>query len=163
MAVFLARSECRQDRKGNWRWHVVTYDISNPDQWIEIDDQQMRQPCEKRAEVISLRPELYKRLLRPTEVSLALPTGDRITFIMHPNGVNVLRHETAKGEVLQQTCSGRCGRPPNETTVGPISCPSGSGFLDCTKKPPTLVCFPAKGGKLRARGKPRRQAKKAKG
>jgi hypothetical protein len=146
MSVYLARSECR---KGHW--HVITYDISDPDNWIEIDDQSTAQPCSQVPQVTALRRELYEKLLRPTTVGLIAPNGDRITFTLHPNGVNVLQHETAKGEVIQKTCSGKCGTPPNQTTVGPIPCPSGSGFLDCTKNPPTLTCDPAKAGGRAAR------------
>ena len=144
MAVFLARSECR---KGYW--HVITYDISDPDRWIEIDDQKTRQRCSEVPHITTLRKDLYAKLLQATTVALSTPNGDRITFTMQANGVNVLSHETAKGEIIQQTCSGKCGKPPNQTTVGPIPCPSGSGFLDCTKNPPTLICFaPKKRGQL---------------
>ncbi len=142
MSVYLARSECR---KGYW--HVITYDISDPNHWIEIDDQRTEQQCSETPQVAVLRPELRKKILRPTTVGLIAPNGDRITFTLHPNGVNVLLHETAEGEVIQKTCSGKCGKPPRQTTVGPIPCPSGSGFLDCTKNPPTLTCFPAKAAK----------------
>ena len=36
----LARSECI----GGF-WHVVTYDIGNPNNWIVVDDQPTGQPC----------------------------------------------------------------------------------------------------------------------
>lgn len=139
MSVYLARSECRNDY-----WHVITYDISNPDNWIEIDDEPTEQPCAQVPQVVALRQGLYEKLLRPTMVALTVPNNERITFTLHPNGVNVLKHETAKGEVIQKTCSGKCGKPPNQTAVGPIPCPSGSGILDCTKDPPTLKCIPTK-------------------
>ena len=47
--VFLARSECR---KGTW--HVVTYDITNPDNWTEVDDIDTKQPCTEPSSVIGL-------------------------------------------------------------------------------------------------------------
>ncbi len=152
MSVYLARSECR---KGFW--HVITYDIANPDKWIQIDDQPTKQPCAQIPHVTALRRDLYKKLLRPTVVGLTAPNGDRVTLTLHPNGVNVLRHETPGGAVLQQTCSGKCGSPPNQVSVGPIPCPSGSGMLDCTKNPPTLTCFPPKGP-----GGPKTRAKRRK-
>jgi hypothetical protein len=40
MSVYLARSECR-----NGYWHVVTYDISDPEHWQEIGDAETPQPC----------------------------------------------------------------------------------------------------------------------
>jgi hypothetical protein len=141
MSLYLARSECR---RGDW--HVITYDISDPDHWIEIDDQRTEQPCAEAPQVTGLRRELYEKLLRPATVGLIAPNGDRITYTLHPNGVNVLQHETAEGEVIQKTCSGKCGKPPNQTTLGPIPCPSGSGLLDCTTSPPTLTCLPVKAG-----------------
>lgn len=146
MPVFFARSECR---KGYF--HVVTYDISDPDNWIEIDDQPTHQPCSKIPQIVAPRRELYAKLLRPITIGLRAPNGDEIVFSLNPNGVNVLEHTTAEGEVIQKTCSGKCGKPPNQTSVGPIDCPSGSGFLDCTKNPPTLTCFPPKSGKRTAR------------
>ncbi len=143
MPVFLARSECR-----NNFYHVVTYDISDPDNWIEIDDQPTTQPCDQVPIVVGIRRQLYKKLLQPTSLGLLAPNGDRITFTLNPNGVNVLEHVTAEGVSLQKTCSGKCGRPPRQKSVGPIPCPSGSGILDCTVDPPTLRCLPvAKGGK----------------
>jgi len=40
MPVLFSRSECR------WgTWHVVTYDISDPDSWIELDNIDTGQPC----------------------------------------------------------------------------------------------------------------------
>jgi hypothetical protein len=40
MPVLLSRSECR------WgTWHVVTYDISDPQNWIELDSIDTGQPC----------------------------------------------------------------------------------------------------------------------
>jgi hypothetical protein len=38
--VLLSRSECR----GGF-WHVITYDVSDPNQWVQISDQQTVQPC----------------------------------------------------------------------------------------------------------------------
>lgn len=49
MAVFLTRSECRVGT-----WHVVTYDVSDPDNWIEIEDIPTQQPCNEIPLTISL-------------------------------------------------------------------------------------------------------------
>jgi hypothetical protein len=38
--TFLARPECRDNF-----WHVVTYDISDPDNWVEISDLATEQSC----------------------------------------------------------------------------------------------------------------------
>ena len=150
MPVYLARSECRQGF-----WHVITYDISTPDAWVEIDDQPTKQPCAQIPAVAALRRGLLRKLVQPTVVGLTAPNGDRITYTLHPNGVNILHHATAAGKQLQQTCSGKCGSPPNQVVLGPKPCPSGSGLLDCTASPPTLTCYPPKapGPKKRARWK----------
>ncbi|HEY3250543.1 MAG TPA: hypothetical protein VGK25_05440 [Ignavibacteria bacterium] len=49
MAVFLTRSECRQGM-----WHVITYDISTPDNWIEIEDLPTTQPCSEAPATIAI-------------------------------------------------------------------------------------------------------------
>lgn len=38
--VLLSRSECR----GGY-WHVITYDVSDPNHWVQISDEQTVQPC----------------------------------------------------------------------------------------------------------------------
>lgn len=47
--VYLARSECR-----NGTWHVVTYDITNPINWIEVDDVDTKQPCTESPSTIAV-------------------------------------------------------------------------------------------------------------
>lgn len=49
MAVFLTRSECRAGV-----WHVVTYDVSNPDNWSEIEDLPTTQPCSEAPSTIAI-------------------------------------------------------------------------------------------------------------
>jgi hypothetical protein len=48
--VQLARSECRPDGY----WHVRTYDVTDPDHWVLIEDRPTSQPC---GEVRAREPE----------------------------------------------------------------------------------------------------------
>jgi hypothetical protein len=47
--TYLARSECREGT-----WHVVTYDVTNPNKWIEVDDIDTKQPCTEPVSTIAV-------------------------------------------------------------------------------------------------------------
>ena len=49
MAVFLTQHECRDNF-----WHVVTYDVSDPDNWIEIEDLSTSQSCEATPNIVAI-------------------------------------------------------------------------------------------------------------
>lgn len=49
MPVFLTRNECRDGF-----WHVVTYNITDPDNWVEVEDISTPQPCGENPNVISI-------------------------------------------------------------------------------------------------------------
>ncbi len=49
MPVFLTKSECRDGF-----WHVVTYDITDPDNWVEVEDIPTLQPCSETPNVIGI-------------------------------------------------------------------------------------------------------------
>ena len=149
MGVLLARSECR----GGF-WHVVTYDISNPDNWQEIGDIATQQECSVSLQIafqetapaegyddddrrfVALHRELIEQ---PDSAVLISPAGHAVS-LTHDGGSTVLQHCDEVGETVQTTCSGRCGSGENAVKLGPLDCPSRSPVLDCTAKPPTLTC-----------------------
>ena len=51
--VQMARSECIDGF-----WHVRTYDITNPNNWVLIEDQATSQPCGEARRAEPARPEL---------------------------------------------------------------------------------------------------------
>jgi hypothetical protein len=59
--VQMARSECIDGY-----WHVRTYDITNPDNWILIEDRMTGQPCGEPRERLSVNYRLEPRYeIRP--------------------------------------------------------------------------------------------------
>lgn len=49
MPVYLSRSECRPGSRSDPSdprsyWHVVTYDVTNPNKWVEVEDIPTEQP-----------------------------------------------------------------------------------------------------------------------
>jgi len=67
MALHLARSECREGF-----WHVVTYDISDPDNWIEVSDIKTSQEC---------KPADCKDNSHPATVALLLGNEEHIRHL----------------------------------------------------------------------------------
>lgn len=52
MATFLARPECRDGK-----WHIVTYNISDPARWVETEDVATSQPCTAAPPTIEPAPD----------------------------------------------------------------------------------------------------------
>jgi hypothetical protein len=153
MSVFLARSECR----GNF-WHVITYDITNQNQWVQIEDLPTSQPCgeipataalgdvsgDERSEAflavvrdVVRHATLHHESQRHSIAKTKARNGHEISLEVHEDGSTILAHRDETGEIVSRTCSGKCG----DQSVGPIDCPEGkSPFLNCTVNPPTLEC-----------------------
>lgn len=70
--VLISRSECR---KGYW--HVVTYDITNPERWIEKSAVKTSQPCGESSQPSN--PEVPPGTTRPSPPSRPPGTGESPT------------------------------------------------------------------------------------
>jgi len=93
----LARSECI----GGF-WHVVTYDIGNPNNWIVVDDQPTAQPCGAQAALsffLGGREGGFGHLLHwPREAHSFFAEGDREHVKMETRTFEGSRHETGGEE-----------------------------------------------------------------
>jgi hypothetical protein len=145
MAVLLARSECR-----GGQWWVVTYDISNPDAWTELGAIATEQACSEQLQIAfeatAASYEPVQRVehdlgeaTRGGAAVLVTPGGDCVS-IAHDGDAAFVVHRAGRG-ADKITCSGYCKQADGTIVqLGPQDCPSGSGGIDCTSKPPRLIC-----------------------
>jgi hypothetical protein len=106
--VFLSRSECRDGF-----WHTVLYDITDPDNWIELEVRASPFECSAELPIgfqetgangydgddrkpVAVHRELFER---PHTAVLISPRGHAVA-ITHQDGSTVVEHRDASGKVI---------------------------------------------------------------
>lgn len=105
MPVLFSRSECR------WgTWHVVTYDVSNPEGWIELDDIDTGQVCgtaAPRPDAAQARAALFRDMLADPELLAR--------WLDHPARLATAMGWCEQGEqIMARTTRNMRGDPPGE-------------------------------------------------